>query len=154
MGTSATAGVLDTRPGASASTGQITILSLLNIVAGKVIAHIWPTHHENAHFYGTHSVDIDSELAQLDTDGYRAPAPHRRTRPSIELRARSVGGNPVRRLRFQWRIVSMIASMAWRASASRTVHGCSRPMATLDPSAPARPGYPAWLLLHRVGDHR
>lgn len=23
------------------------------------------------HFYGTHSVDIDGELAQLDTDGYR-----------------------------------------------------------------------------------
>ncbi|MEU8261470.1 hypothetical protein AB0C02_12730 [Micromonospora sp. NPDC048999] len=22
-------------------------------------------------FYGTHSVDIDGELAQLDTDGYR-----------------------------------------------------------------------------------
>ena len=34
-------------------------------------AHIWPTHHENVHFYGTHSVDIDGELAQLDTDGYR-----------------------------------------------------------------------------------
>lgn len=23
------------------------------------------------HFYGTHSVDIDGELAQLHTDGYR-----------------------------------------------------------------------------------
>jgi hypothetical protein len=23
------------------------------------------------HFYGTHSVDIDGELAQLDQDGYR-----------------------------------------------------------------------------------
>jgi hypothetical protein len=23
------------------------------------------------HFYGTHSVDIDGELAELDTDGYR-----------------------------------------------------------------------------------
>jgi hypothetical protein len=23
------------------------------------------------HFYGTHSVDIDGELAQLDADGYR-----------------------------------------------------------------------------------
>jgi len=28
-------------------------------------------HHENVHFYGSHSVDIDGELAQLDTDGYR-----------------------------------------------------------------------------------
>jgi Tn3 transposase DDE domain-containing protein len=32
---------------------------------------IWPTHHENVHFYGTHSVDIDGELAKLDTDRYR-----------------------------------------------------------------------------------
>jgi len=34
-----------------------------------VLAHIWPTHHENIHFYGTHSVD--GELAKLDSDGYR-----------------------------------------------------------------------------------
>jgi len=34
-----------------------------------VLAHIWPTHHENVHFYGTHAVDV--ELAQLDADGYR-----------------------------------------------------------------------------------
>ncbi|WP_091641637.1 hypothetical protein [Micromonospora pallida] len=37
----------------------------------EVLAHIWPTQHENVHFYGTHSVDINGELAQLDTDGYR-----------------------------------------------------------------------------------
>ena len=37
----------------------------------EVLAHIWPTHHENIHFYGTHSVDIDGELAKLDADGYR-----------------------------------------------------------------------------------
>jgi len=36
-----------------------------------VLAHIWPTHHENVHFYGTHAVDVDGELAQLDADGYR-----------------------------------------------------------------------------------
>ena len=36
-----------------------------------VLAHIWPTHHENIHFYGTHSVDVDGELAKLDSDGYR-----------------------------------------------------------------------------------
>jgi TnpA family transposase len=35
-----------------------------------VLAHIWPT-HENVHFYGTHSVDVDGELAKLDADGYR-----------------------------------------------------------------------------------
>ena len=40
-------------------------------VDDEVLAHIWPTHHENVHFYGTHSVDIDGELAQLDIDGYR-----------------------------------------------------------------------------------
>ena len=39
--------------------------------SAEVLAHIWPTHHENVHFYGTHSVHIDGELAQLDTDGYR-----------------------------------------------------------------------------------
>ncbi|GGJ68203.1 hypothetical protein [Streptomyces brasiliensis] len=40
-------------------------------VDAEVLAHIWPIHHENVRFYGTHSVDIDGELAQLDTDGYR-----------------------------------------------------------------------------------
>lgn len=37
----------------------------------SVLAHIWPTHHENVHFYGTHSVDVDGELAKLGSDGYR-----------------------------------------------------------------------------------
>jgi hypothetical protein len=37
----------------------------------ELLAHIWPTHHANVHFYGTHTVDIDGELAKLDTDGYR-----------------------------------------------------------------------------------
>jgi hypothetical protein len=36
-----------------------------------VLAHIWPTHHENVHFYGTHSVDVAGELAKLGSDGYR-----------------------------------------------------------------------------------
>ncbi|MEU6076046.1 hypothetical protein [Micromonospora sp. NPDC047074] len=40
-------------------------------VDDEVLAHIWPTHHENVHLYGTHSVDIDGELVQLDTGGYR-----------------------------------------------------------------------------------
>ncbi len=26
--------------------------------------HIWPSHHENVPFYGTHSVDVDGELAR------------------------------------------------------------------------------------------
>ncbi|MGH3609362.1 MAG: Tn3 family transposase, partial [Pseudonocardiaceae bacterium] len=37
----------------------------------EVLAHIWPTHHENIHFYGTHTVDIAAELATLDATGYR-----------------------------------------------------------------------------------
>jgi TnpA family transposase len=44
-------------------------------VDDELLAHIWPTHHENVHFYGTHSVDIDGELAQLDADGYRPLRP-------------------------------------------------------------------------------
>ncbi len=44
-------------------------------VDDEVLAHIWPTHYENVHFYGTHSVDIDGELAQLDADGYRPLRP-------------------------------------------------------------------------------
>ena len=44
-------------------------------VDDELLAHIWPSHHENVHFYGTHSVDIDGELAQLDADGYRPLRP-------------------------------------------------------------------------------
>ncbi len=40
-------------------------------VDDAMLAHIWPTHHENVHFYGTHSVDVAGELAKLDSDGYR-----------------------------------------------------------------------------------
>ena len=44
-------------------------------VDDDVLAHIWPSHHENIHFYGTHTVDVDRELAALDTDGYRPLRP-------------------------------------------------------------------------------
>ena len=40
-------------------------------VDDEILAHIWPSHHANVNFYGSHSVDIDSELAKLDNDGYR-----------------------------------------------------------------------------------
>jgi hypothetical protein len=43
--------------------------------AAAALARIWPSHYENVHFYGTHSVDIDGELAQLDADGYRSLRP-------------------------------------------------------------------------------
>ncbi len=41
-------------------------------VDDSLLAHVWPSHHENVNFYGTHAVDISGELAQLDGDGYRA----------------------------------------------------------------------------------
>ena len=52
--------------------------------ADATLAHIWPTHHENVHFYGTHSVDVDGELAKLDSDGYR---PLRTTTATEALRS-------------------------------------------------------------------
>ena len=48
-----------------------TLRSTGRQVNDEVLAHIWPTHHENVHFYGTHLVDIDGELAKLGADGYR-----------------------------------------------------------------------------------
>ena len=36
-----------------------------------VLVHIWPSRHEDAHFYATHSVDVDGVLAKLGADGYR-----------------------------------------------------------------------------------
>jgi hypothetical protein len=50
-------------------------------VDDEVLARIWPTHHENMHFYGTHSGDIDGELA-LDADGSRPPRVGSRTLPN------------------------------------------------------------------------
>lgn len=44
-------------------------------VDDEVLAHIWPSHHENVNFYGTHLDDVDGELAKLDSDGYRPAAP-------------------------------------------------------------------------------
>jgi len=40
-------------------------------IDSELLAHIGPTHHANVHFYGTHTIDIDGELAKLDADGYR-----------------------------------------------------------------------------------
>lgn len=37
----------------------------------EVLAHISPVHSENVNPFGTITVDIDSELAKLDTSGYR-----------------------------------------------------------------------------------
>ena len=48
-----------------------TLRRLGRQIDNELLVHIWPTHHANVHFYGTHTVDIDDELAKLDTDGYR-----------------------------------------------------------------------------------
>lgn len=40
-------------------------------VDDELLAHVWPTHHANVLLYGTHTVDIDSDLAGLDANGYR-----------------------------------------------------------------------------------
>src|SRR5664279_4636410 len=42
-----------------------------HLIQDEVLAHLWPTHHDNVNFFGTITVEIDGELAKLDTDGYR-----------------------------------------------------------------------------------
>jgi hypothetical protein len=44
-------------------------------VDDEVLAHIWPSHHENVNFYGSITVDIEQELAALDANGYRPLRP-------------------------------------------------------------------------------
>lgn len=39
-------------------------------VDDDVLAHIWPTHHENVNFYRSHAIDLAGELTKLDSDGY------------------------------------------------------------------------------------
>jgi TnpA family transposase len=41
----------------------------------ETLTHLWPSHHANVNFYGTHSIDVAGELAKLDTDGYRPLRP-------------------------------------------------------------------------------
>jgi TnpA family transposase len=66
----------------------------------EVLAHLWPSHHENVHFYGTHTVDVDRELAKLDADGTGRCAPrHPRPRPprprSTSTSKRTATSSPV-----------------------------------------------------------
>ena len=37
----------------------------------EILGHVWPTHHENVLLHGTHTIDIDADLAGLDANGYR-----------------------------------------------------------------------------------
>jgi hypothetical protein len=41
-------------------------------VDDELLAHIWPTHHENVNFMGSIRLDIASELAELDATGHYA----------------------------------------------------------------------------------
>jgi hypothetical protein len=41
-------------------------------VDDELLAHIWPTHHENVTFMGSIRLDIASELAELDATGHYA----------------------------------------------------------------------------------
>lgn len=40
-------------------------------VPDDVLAHISPAHSDNVNYFGSITVDIDRELAQLDGAGYR-----------------------------------------------------------------------------------
>jgi TnpA family transposase len=40
-------------------------------IADEVLAHISPAHSENVNFFGSITVDIEAELAQLDETGFR-----------------------------------------------------------------------------------
>src|SRR5258708_37972298 len=65
----------------------------------EVVAHMWPTHHENINFYGTHSVDGAVELSKLDRNGHRplrarslAPALDSEDDPGSQQSGRSTAG--------------------------------------------------------------
>ena len=44
-------------------------------VPDEVLAHICPAHSENVNFFGVITVDIEAELAKLDTAGWRPLRP-------------------------------------------------------------------------------
>lgn len=44
-------------------------------VPDQVLAHISPAHSENVNFFGVISVDVEAELAKLDTGGWRPLRP-------------------------------------------------------------------------------
>ena len=44
-------------------------------VPGELLAHISPAHSENVNFFGVITVDVEAELAKLDTGGWRPLRP-------------------------------------------------------------------------------
>ncbi|MGW0564014.1 Tn3 family transposase [Streptomyces sp. NPDC003016] len=46
-------------------------------VDDELLARISPAHSENVNFFGTISVEVDTELAELDPTGYRPLRPRR-----------------------------------------------------------------------------
>jgi hypothetical protein len=60
------------------------------------LAHIWPARHENFYFHGTHSVNVDSELAKLDADGTGRCAPPPPRTPRVRRPRPAAGPASVR----------------------------------------------------------
>ncbi|WP_424886994.1 hypothetical protein [Streptomyces sp. XH2] len=50
-------------------------------VDDELLAHISPAHSENADLFGTITVEIATELAELAPAGYRPLRPHRQAQP-------------------------------------------------------------------------
>ena len=44
-------------------------------VPDELLAHISPAHSENVNFFGVITVDVEAELAKLDTSGWRPLRP-------------------------------------------------------------------------------
>jgi hypothetical protein len=44
-------------------------------VPDEILAHISPAHSENINFFGVITVDVEAELAKLDTGGWRPLRP-------------------------------------------------------------------------------
>ncbi|ACZ88020.1 hypothetical protein Aros01_04807 [Streptosporangium roseum] len=42
-------------------------------VPGEILSHISPGHSDNINFFGVINVDVEAELAKLDTAGWRPP---------------------------------------------------------------------------------
>jgi hypothetical protein len=85
------------------------------VVDDAVLAHIWPTHHENVHFYGTHSVGAHS----VDIDGRAGPARCRRLPAVAPTRSRD-------RLNWVMRYTEPAGAAVAAAARSRTRYTVGR----------------------------
>nr|WP_236667593.1 transposase [Nonomuraea sp. K271] len=44
-------------------------------VNNEILSHISPRHSDNINFFGVINVDVEAQLAKLDTSGWRPPRP-------------------------------------------------------------------------------